>query len=142
MVWDRIPVGTRFSALQDHRWGPLSLLCNGYQVFPGGRGGRGVGLTPPPHLVPKGPRKSRAIPLLTLRACVAYKKGENLPTHIQNKTFFLNHHLENVEGVSPYHCTQTKTGIFLKIVKKDSTVCRSIYDLVNLVCKYAIHCKA
>jgi len=27
----------------------------------------------------RGPRKSRAIPLLTLRAFVAYKKGENLP---------------------------------------------------------------
>jgi len=29
--------------------------------------------------MPKGPRKSRAIPLLTLRAFVAYKKCENLP---------------------------------------------------------------
>ena len=32
---------------------------------------------PHPHLVPKVLEKSRAIPLLTLRACVAYKKGEN-----------------------------------------------------------------
>ena len=32
-----------------------------------------------PHLVSKVLEKSRAIPLLTLRACVAYKKGENLP---------------------------------------------------------------
>ena len=35
---------------------------------------------PPPHLVPKVLENSRAIPLLTLRVCVAYKKGENLPT--------------------------------------------------------------
>jgi len=35
---------------------------------------------PPPHLVPKVLENSRAIPLLTLRACVAYKKGKNLPT--------------------------------------------------------------
>ena len=28
--------------------GPPSLLYNGYRVFPGSRGGRGVGLTPPP----------------------------------------------------------------------------------------------
>jgi len=37
---------------------------------------RGVGLTPPPHpnLECRGLRKSRAIPLLTLRACVAYKR--------------------------------------------------------------------
>ena len=43
--------------------------------FPGGRGGRGVRLTPHPHLVLKFLEKSRALPLLTLRACVAYKKG-------------------------------------------------------------------
>ena len=38
-----------------------------------------MGLTPHPHLVCRGPRKSRAIPLLAIRAFVAYKKGENLP---------------------------------------------------------------
>ena len=44
----------------------------------------------PPHLVCRGPRKSRGITLLTLRAFVAYKKGGNLPTlqakemHISN----------------------------------------------------------
>ena len=57
------PGGTRFSARPDRPWGPPSLLYNGYRVFPGGRGGRGVGLTPHPHLVPWS-RKSRAIPLL------------------------------------------------------------------------------
>ena len=60
--------------------GRESLLYNGYLVVPRGRGGRGVGLTPHPYLVPKVIEKSRAIPLLTLRACVAYKKGGNLPT--------------------------------------------------------------
>jgi len=30
--------------------------------------------------MPKVLEKNRAIPLLTLRACVAYKKSENLPT--------------------------------------------------------------
>ena len=39
-----------------------------------------MGLTPHPHLECRGPRKSRAIPLLTLRAFAAYKKSENLPT--------------------------------------------------------------
>ena len=112
--WDRIPVGSRYSARSDLHWGPPSLLYNGYRVFPGGRcgrgvrltpnpipsrppwgppnllyngyrvfpgdrSGRGVRLTPQPHLVPKVLEKSRAIPLLTLRTCVAYKKGENLP---------------------------------------------------------------
>ena len=35
-----------------------------------------MGLTPTLHLVPKVLKKSTAIPLLALRACVAYKKGE------------------------------------------------------------------
>ena len=68
-----------FPACPDRPWGPPSLLYNGYRVFPGGRGGRGVGLTLHPHLECRGPRKSRAIPLLALRAFVASKKGENLP---------------------------------------------------------------
>jgi len=34
---------------------------------------------PPPHLVPKALEKNRAIPLLTLRACVAYKKSVKTP---------------------------------------------------------------
>jgi len=47
--------------------------------FRGVEAAGGVGLTPYPHLECRGPRKSRAIPLLTLRAFVAYEKGENLP---------------------------------------------------------------
>ena len=42
-----------------------------------------MGLTPHPRLVPKVLEKSTAIPLLTQRACVAYKRGENLPTSIR-----------------------------------------------------------
>jgi len=49
------------------------------RVFPGSRGGRGVGLTPPTPSSAEGPRKSRAISLLTLRTCVAYKKSDNVP---------------------------------------------------------------
>jgi len=71
----------RFSARADRAWGPSSLLQNGYRFFSGGRGGRSVGLIPHPHLECRGPRKSRAIPLLTLRAFVAYKKGRK-PTNI------------------------------------------------------------
>ena len=41
------------------------------------------GAEPPhPHLEGRGPRKSRAIPLLTLRVFMVYKMGENLPTII------------------------------------------------------------
>ena len=65
--------------------GPPSLLYNGYRVFSGGRGGRGVGLTPHLHLQCRGLRKSRAIPLLTLRALVAYIKSETY-LHIISRT--------------------------------------------------------
>ena len=67
------------STRPDRPWGPPSLLYNGYWVFAGGRGGRGVGLIPHPHLVPKVLEKSTAILLLTLRAYVVHKKGVNLP---------------------------------------------------------------
>jgi len=66
-------MGTRISARPDWPLGPTSLLCNGYWFLPGGRGGRGVGLTPTPSSA-EDPRKRRAIPLLVLRACVAYKR--------------------------------------------------------------------
>jgi len=82
-VRDKISVGTRFSACPDRPWGRPSLLYNSYRVFHGGRCGPGLRLNPTPHLVPMVLEKSRAIPLLTLRACVAYKKGENLPTSIR-----------------------------------------------------------
>ena len=79
-VRDRIPVGRDFPPVQTGPGAYPASCTMGTRVFPGGRGGRGVGLTPHPYLVPKFLEKSRAIPLLTLRACVAYKKGENLPT--------------------------------------------------------------
>ena len=51
---DRIPLGARFFApVQTGRWGPPSLLYNGYRSFArGGRGesGQGVELTIHPHL--------------------------------------------------------------------------------------------
>ena len=37
-----------FRTCPNRLWGPPSLLYNGYRVFPGGRGGQGVGLTLPP----------------------------------------------------------------------------------------------
>ena len=36
-VRDRISVMRRFSAHPDRPWGPISLLYNGYRVFPGGK---------------------------------------------------------------------------------------------------------
>jgi len=56
---------------------------NGDEIFRPSRPALGhtplPGVDPPPHLVPKVLEKSISIPLLTLRAFVAYKKGENLP---------------------------------------------------------------
>jgi hypothetical protein len=44
--------------------------------FPAVESGRGVTLTPYPLLVSRSKKQSRAIPLLSLRALVAYEKGE------------------------------------------------------------------
>jgi len=49
--------------------------------FPGVEAAGGWGWPPTP-IQCRGPRKSIAIPLLTLRAFVAYKKGENLPNSV------------------------------------------------------------
>ena len=58
--------------------GPTQPPIQWLRGFSRDRGGRGVELTP--HLECRGPRKSTAIPLLTLRVFVDYKKGENVPT--------------------------------------------------------------
>ena len=71
---------------------------------------RGVGLTPHPHLECRGSRKSRAIPLLTLRV-KAY-----LPKHLER----------NTESV----CTH----VFLHIIRPTS---HSISDITD---KCVFHC--
>jgi hypothetical protein len=40
--------GEIFRTYPDRAWGPLTLLYNGYRVFPGDKGGRGVTLTTHP----------------------------------------------------------------------------------------------
>ena len=53
---------------------PPTLLYNGYRLFPGGKGGRGVALTTHLHLVPRSTEKNRAIHLFSLRAFAAYDR--------------------------------------------------------------------
>jgi hypothetical protein len=45
--------GEIFRTYPDRLLGPPSLLYNGYRLFPGGKGGRGVMLTTHPLLVPR-----------------------------------------------------------------------------------------
>ena len=45
--------GEIFRTRPDWLRGPPSLLYNGYRLFPGGKGGRGVMLTTHPLLVPR-----------------------------------------------------------------------------------------
>jgi hypothetical protein len=45
--------GEIFRTYPDRLRGPPSLLCNGYRVFPGDKGGGGVMLTTHPLLVPR-----------------------------------------------------------------------------------------
>jgi hypothetical protein len=70
---DRIPVGTRFSAPVQTGPGAHPASCTmGTGSFPGVESGWGVTLAPHPLLVPR----SKAIPLLSLRAFVACNKGK------------------------------------------------------------------
>ena len=69
--------------------GPPSLLCNGYRVFPGGKGGRGVALTISPHLVPRSTGRSRATPLLSLRAFAAYNRVKPYLTRLETKRILM-----------------------------------------------------
>ena len=78
------PCGDEFFACSDRPWGTHCFLHNGYRLFHRGRGSRGVGLTLPPPSSAEGPRKSKAIPLRTLR--VAYKRGEILPKYVRRAT--------------------------------------------------------
>jgi len=63
----------------------------------------GRGTEPPTPTRAKVLEKSRAIPLLTLRACVAYIKSENLPTYIV-KSFCRYGHI--CQSVRPHGTTR------------------------------------
>jgi hypothetical protein len=68
--------GAKFSAPVQTGPGVNPASCRmGTRSFPGVESGRDVTLTPHPLLVPSS-RNSGAIPLLSLRAFVACKKGE------------------------------------------------------------------
>jgi hypothetical protein len=66
--------GEIFRTYPDLLRGPPSLPYNGYRVFPGGKGGRGVILTTHPLLVPRW-RKCWAIPPLTLWVLLGLLRG-------------------------------------------------------------------
>jgi len=66
--------GKIFRTYPDQLRDPSSLLYNGYRVFRGGKGGRGVMLTTHPLLVPS-LRKSWAIPPLTLWVLLGLLRG-------------------------------------------------------------------
>jgi hypothetical protein len=75
--------GKIFRTYPDQPWGPPNLLYNGYQVFTGDKGSRGVTLTTRPHVVPRS-WKSGAIPLLPLWAHVACNRVKPYPTIIRS----------------------------------------------------------
>jgi hypothetical protein len=66
--------GEIFRTYPDRLRGPPSLLYNGYRIFSGGKGGRGVMLTTNPLLVPR-LRKSWAITQLTLWVLLGQLRG-------------------------------------------------------------------
>jgi hypothetical protein len=73
----KIPVGARFFAPVQTGPGAHPASCTrGTRSFPGVESGRGVTLTPHTVLVPRSKNRVQLMPLLSLRAFVAYKKGE------------------------------------------------------------------
>ena len=116
-----------FYTCPDRPWGLPSLLCNGYRVFPGGRDDWGVGLNPHNHLVPKVLGKIRAKTLLTLRACVVYRNGENLP---KNTTCTFSSRSE-VHIKFNIHCG-VWTNMTLWDVQSSICVCKSKGKAVTL----------
>ena len=68
--------GEIFRTYPDRLQGPPSLLYNGYRVFPGGKGDRGVMMTTHTFLVPR-LRKSWAIPPLTLWVLLGLLQGSS-----------------------------------------------------------------
>jgi hypothetical protein len=78
----------KFSALVQTGPGAHPVSCTmGTGSFPRVESGRGVTLTPHPLLVLRSSKKSRAIPLLPLRAFVAYDRAK--PTYTYN-TIYMN----------------------------------------------------
>ena len=69
--------GEIFRTCPDRLRGTPNLLYNGYRVFTGGKGGRGVVLTTYSLLSAEVYKKGRAIPLLFLRACAAYNRAKS-----------------------------------------------------------------
>ena len=68
MVWGSNPGGDEiFRTCPDRPWDPISLLYNGYRIFPGGKFRPGRDADPSQLLVPWS-RKGRTIPLLPLQA--------------------------------------------------------------------------
>jgi hypothetical protein len=81
---DRILVGARFSAPVHTSSGAHPASCTmGTESFLGVESGRGVTLTSHPLLVPRSKSRGRAIPLLSLRVFLAYKKAK--PTYKYSK---------------------------------------------------------
>jgi hypothetical protein len=77
------PGGGGFSTTVQTGPGAQPASCTmGTASFPGVESGRSVTLTPHPLLVPRSKKQSKAIPLLSLRAFVAYEKGE---TYLKDK---------------------------------------------------------
>jgi hypothetical protein len=70
--------GEIFRTYPNRLRGPPSLLYNGYRVFLGSKGGRGVMLTTQPLLVPR-LRKSWALPPLTLWVLLGLLRGSIYP---------------------------------------------------------------
>jgi hypothetical protein len=73
--WSNSGGGEIFRTCPDRTCVPPNFLNNGYRVFPGDRKRPGRDVDPSPLIQPRS-KKSRTIPLLSLRAFMACEKGK------------------------------------------------------------------
>jgi len=101
------PWGRDFPPVQNGPGAHPASCTMGTGSFPGVEAVGAWGWPPNPHLVPKVLEKRRPIPLLTLRACVAYKKDVNLPTYTLCLSACTSSCLSNHLQIQPSHTTPT-----------------------------------
>jgi hypothetical protein len=110
-----------FHTCPDRRWGPPSLLYNGYPVFPGGRKRPGRDADPSSPSRAEVWKQSRAISLFSLRDFVACEKGE----------IYLQKHFLEWSLLFVLLFTYLLPSLFLKILHYDFAIWTVHYHTTN-----------
>jgi hypothetical protein len=114
--------------------GPPSLLYNGYRVFPGGKGGRGMMLTTHPLLEPR-LRQSWAILPLTLRVLLGLLRGSLYSQYINQRMHLVKY---NSWQVSNSYIIRHRVAIYRELfrTKRYTSNTLVLYSCIILFQKY------